>query len=168
MLGKTSISAIRALLVLAQQPPQAVVSPRRLAEILGESPTYLAKIMRHLGKSAIVEAEMGAKGGVRLLRSPDKVTMLAIVEACQGAILPDYCRSARPTLTFCGFHRATDELHRAIIGVLEHWTLQDLLAKPAGVGAGVGGVTCLMSKALNLPAAASADDAPNFVNIDLS
>ncbi|GAB4416597.1 MAG: hypothetical protein OHK0021_22840 [Bryobacter sp.] len=149
MLGKTSLSATRALLVLAQEAPEAVVSPRRLAEMLGESPTYLAKVMRQLGKAAIVEAEMGAKGGVRLLRSPEEVTLLAIVEACQGAILPDYCRSAQPGLGVCGFHWAAAELHLAILGVLERWTLRDLLAKPTEVGA--GGMTCLMAKALKLP-----------------
>lgn len=164
MFGKTSISAIRALLVLAQQPPQTVVTPRRLAELLDESPTYLAKIMRHLGKAAIVESEMGAKGGVRLLQSPDRVTLLAIVEACQGAILPDYCRSARPAVTVCGFHRAADELHRAIIGVLQHWTLADLLERPAGAGTGVGTVTCLMTRALNPDQSGPA----NLVSINLS
>lgn len=147
MLGKTSLSAIRALLVLAQEPPETVMSPRRLAQMLRESPTYLAKVMRQLGKAAIVEAEMGAKGGVRLLRPAEEVTLLAIVEACQGAILPDYCRSAQPGLGVCGFHRAAAELHLAIIGVLERWTLRDLLAKPTEAGA--GGMTCLMARALN-------------------
>lgn len=154
MLGKTSLSAIRALLVLAQEPPEAVVSPRRLAERLGESPTYMAKIMRQLGKAAIVEAEMGAKGGVRLLRSPEEVTLLAIVEACQGAILPDYCRAAGATAHFCAFHQAAQELHLAIVGVLERWTLRDLLRQrpgdPLAQPPGGSGIACLIAKALPL------------------
>ena len=149
MLGKTSISAIRSLLLLAQQPPTAVLSPRRMAEVLDESPTYLAKVVRHLVKAAILEAERGTKGGVRLLLPADKITLLAVVEACQGTIKPDYCRSARPAFSFCEFHRAAEELHTAITGVLEKWTLADLLVKPSGTGAGVGGVSCLMSQALH-------------------
>ncbi len=148
MLGKTSISAIRSLLLLAQQPPKAVLSPRRMAEVLGESPTYLAKVVRHLVKVAILEAEKGTKGGVRLLQPADKITLLAVIEACQGTIVPDYCRSPRPAFSSCGFHRAAEELHRAITGVLQNWTLADLLEKPSGIGEGVGGLSCLMSQAL--------------------
>ncbi len=148
MLGKTSISAIRSLLLLAQQPPMEVLSPRRMGEVLGESPTYLAKVVRHLVKAAILEAEKGTKGGVRLLLTADKITLLAVVEACQGTILPDYCRSARPAFGVCGFHRAAEDLHSAITGVLKKWTLADLLKKPLGPGVGAGGVSCLMTQAL--------------------
>lgn len=144
MLGKTSISAIRALLLLAQQNPGACWSPRRMAECLGESPTYLAKVARHMVKAGILEAERGVKGGVRLLKAPSSITLLEVVEACQGTIVGDYCRSSRPSATYCSFHLAALELHQAITGVLQRWTLLDLLNTP-GSGHAVGGVSCLIS-----------------------
>ncbi len=106
------------------------------------------KVVRHLVKAAILEAEKGTKGGVRLLLPADKITLLAVVEACQRTIIPDYCRSVRPLVSFCGFHQAAAELHNAITGVLEKWTLADLLQKPSGIGAGAGGVSCIMAEAL--------------------
>jgi Rrf2 family protein len=149
MLGKTSISAIRALLVLTEQDPAFCLSPRRIAEELNESPTYLAKVVRHMVKVGILEAEKGVKGGVRLLQRPEDVTLLAIVEACQGTIAGDYCKSSRPRSSFCNFHRAALELHEAITGVLGRWTLADLVARPEATGQLSGGVTCLMLGGFN-------------------
>jgi Rrf2 family nitric oxide-sensitive transcriptional repressor len=150
MIGKTSLSALRTLLLLAQQESNACWSPRRLAESLGESPTYLAKVVRHLVKRGILEAEKGVKGGVRLARNPAAVTLLDIVEACQGTIVGDYCHSTRPESSFCNFHRAAKELHVAITEVLGRWTLADLLENPCGRGEGIG-LGCLIARGLYAP-----------------
>lgn len=142
MLGKTSLSALRALLYLAQQEPGVCLSPRRLAETLGESPTYLAKVLRHLVRGGMLRAEMGVKGGVKLAAAPDRITLLAVVEACHGAIAGDYCSSPRPESAVCNFHRAALELHRAITGVLGRWTIADLLQNPQAHGE----MTCFMAR----------------------
>jgi Rrf2 family protein len=144
MLGKTSISAIRTLLLLAQRDNSQCWPPRRLAEELGESPTYLAKVVRHLAKREILEVERGVKGGVRLTTDPARITLLSVVEACQGTIVGDYCKSSRPEPGVCGFHQAATELHAAITGVLGRWTLADLLAKPSAADEFSHGVPCLM------------------------
>ncbi|MBA3973416.1 MAG: hypothetical protein C0504_04255 [Candidatus Solibacter sp.] len=157
MLGKTSVSAIRTLLLLAQQEDGACLPPRKLAERLGESPTYLAKVARHMVKHGILEAAKGVKGGVRLVRRPQEITLLAIVEACQGTIAGNYCRSTTPSLHECSFHKAATELHHAITGVLERWTLADLLEQPVEMGERGMTITCLMAGGLNpRPAARTA------------
>lgn len=145
MIAKTSHSALRSLLLLAQQDRTVCWSPRRLSELLGESPTYLAKVVRHLVRSGILEAEKGVKGGVRLVKPPAQVTLLQIVEACQGTIVGDYCRSSRPDPTVCAFHSAAVELHQAITSVLGRWTLAQLLEKPHAMPPSEGGFACLMA-----------------------
>jgi Rrf2 family protein len=145
MLGKTSLSAIRALLFLAQQDGAGWWSPRRLAAALGESPTYLAKVLRHLVKAGILDVARGVRGGVRLGRHPRQVTLLEVVEACQGAIVGDYCRSDRALSEMCGFHRAALELHGAIERVLARWTLERLLEKPEAGPGRKGILPCLMA-----------------------
>ncbi len=144
MLGKTSISAIRALLFLAQQSDDGWWSPRRLAAELGESPTYLAKVLRHLVKAGILDVARGVHGGVHLLRRPREITLLEVVEACQGAIVGDYCRSCRPESDVCAFHQAALELHTAIERLLGRWTLERLLVKPETRTPGRGVIPCLM------------------------
>lgn len=144
MLGKTSLSAIRALLLLAQKDPGEPWPPRRIACELGESPTYMAKVVRHMVKCRILEAEKGSKGGVRLALRPDEITLLAVVEACQGTIAGDYCRSHAPAKEYCSFHLAALELQMAITGVLGHWTLAGLLERTHGAGGAGAGTTCLI------------------------
>jgi len=63
MLSGTSLSALRTLVYLSQHMP-AVISPRRIAEDLGESPTYLSKVTTQLVKAGVLRAEKGVKGGV--------------------------------------------------------------------------------------------------------
>lgn len=148
MLSKTSLSALRALSFVAQQEcaAEAYWSPRRIAETLGESPTYLAKVLRHLVKAGILRAEKGVKGGVRLALPVERISLLAVVEACQGTIIGDYCSAAGAgdITSFCAFHQAALELHQAITGVLGKWTLADLLKKPYHDGPVTIGVPCLM------------------------
>lgn len=144
MLGKTSISAIRALLFLAQQREDGWWSPRRLAAELDESPTYLAKVLGRLARTRILEVARGVRGGVRLTRHPREVTLLEIVEACQGALVGDYCRSGRDSSQVCGFHRAALELHTAIEKVLSRWTLARLLERPEAQSGRNGAIPCLM------------------------
>lgn len=144
MLGKTSISAIRALLFLAQQDGTGWWSPRRLAAGLGESPTYLAKVLRQLVRAGVLDVARGVRGGVRLARNPGEVTLLEVVEACQGAIVGDYCRSDRQASELCSFHRAALELHVAIEHVLGRWTLARLLEKPESPPDRRGAMPCLM------------------------
>ena len=142
MLTKTTLSAIRALIYLGVHGGGTPVSPRRLAEELYESPTYMAKVMRQLVKAAILRAQKGSAGGVVLLREPAAISMLSIVEACQGTILGNFCSEAENLAETCGFHQAAAELHQAIVGVMKHWTLADFLAKPAPSASCAAHVQC--------------------------
>jgi len=130
MLTKTSISAIRALTYLGIRGTTEPISPKCLAERLGESPTYMAKVTRHLVRAGILRAHRGVGGGVTLNRPPEQITLLAIVEACQGAILGSFCEEADDLPKTCAFHQAAGELHRAIVEVLSRWTLAHIVAKP--------------------------------------
>ena len=61
---------------------------------------------------------------------PEEITLLAIVEACQGAILADFCEEAADLAQTCTFHQAAAELHDAIVRVLSKWTLAEFLENP--------------------------------------
>ena len=134
MLTKTSRSAIRLLTYLGQLGASVPLSPRVLAEPLGESPTYLAKVAGHLVRAGILQSQRGVAGGMLLSRAPETITMLAIVEACQGTILGDFCDEAPDTAKTCAFHQACAELHDAILGVLSRWTLAEFIQKPRPIG----------------------------------
>jgi len=130
MLTKTSISAIRALTFLGLRPDRQPLSPRAMAQELDESPTYLAKVLGLLVKAGILQALRGVTGGVMIAGDPRQISLLAIVEACQGKILGSFCDGAGDLRKVCAFHRAAAELHQATVGVMSRWTLQDFLDAP--------------------------------------
>lgn len=146
MINKTTLLAIRTLIHMGRQPDNAVRAPRQMAEALGESPTYLAKVTRELVKAGILRAEKGARGGVYLGRAPREITLLAVVEACQGEIVGDYCREDCDKRVVCSYHAAAEQLRAAIVAVLSQWTLARLMQRPSSnrVSAAMG-LICLMA-----------------------
>lgn len=120
MLSKTTLSALRTLVLIGRQPERECWSPRRLAESLGESPAYWAKVARLLVRTGILQADKGAKGGVRLAKAPAAVQLRDIVEACEGPLVNVPANAGPAT-------EAARELRGAVSGVLERWTLAALL-----------------------------------------
>ena len=141
MFTKTTTSAVRSLVLLCNKSDGAPSSPRQIAEQLNESPTYLAKVLRHLVKVGILQAHRGATGGVTLNRTPEEITLLAVLEACQGKIISNFCQNPCDLNKACAFHEATAELHDAIVDVLSRWTLADLVKRPSPL---IEGVNCVI------------------------
>ncbi len=127
MLTQTSETALKALIFLSLYGSEEPTSPRQIAEHISASPTYMAKITRMLVKADILRSQRGALGGVHLSRDPAEITLLDVVEACQGLIIGNYCQSmSEHEKPVCGFHEAMTEIHQAMIGVLSKWTVADL------------------------------------------
>jgi Rrf2 family protein len=130
MLNQTAELGIQVMLYLVLDAPRGPVAPREIATRLDTSPTYTSKVTGMLVKSGLLRAVRGARGGVLLERDPAAITLLEVVEACQGRVLPDYCQPHDDLSVVCSFHEAMHELHMAITGVLERWTLAELAARP--------------------------------------
>ncbi|MBB6165540.1 Rrf2 family protein [Rhizobium wenxiniae] len=64
--------------------PGKPLSSRDLADLQGISPSFLAKIFPKLERAGIVAAFEGVKGGYRLARSPDQISVLEVVDAIEG------------------------------------------------------------------------------------
>jgi len=131
MLSQTSELAIQILLCLLLEEDREPVPPRRIASVLDASPTYLAKVAGILTKAGILRAVRGVHGGVIIAKDPAKISLLEVVESCQGKILGDYCSSIVDDFSLvCSYHEAMFELHKAVITVLGRWTIADLAEKP--------------------------------------
>lgn len=83
--------AVRCVLYLSSCPMEEVVSRKAIAEAMDIPEQFLAKIAQQLARSGIVELVQGAKGGFRLLRSPDDLNLLDVVEATIGEIFLNDC-----------------------------------------------------------------------------
>lgn len=83
-LGSSVEYGLHCLLWLAG-PHAEPVSSRDLADLQGVSASFLAKIFPKLEKAGIVAASEGIRGGYRLARAPERVTVLEVVDAIEGA-----------------------------------------------------------------------------------
>jgi Rrf2 family protein len=126
MLSKTTETAIMALLYLTLRAERQPVSPRRVAEAMGVSPSYLAKIFTLLAKTGILKAHRGVQGGVTLRRDPAEINLLDVVDACQGPLVDASAASAR--VGQCDFHEAVTGFEQSMVASLSTWTLARLAA----------------------------------------
>lgn len=75
--------ALHCLLWIAgpmEKPP----SSRDLAELQGVPIAFMKKIFLKLEKAGIVEASGGIRGGYRLMRAPEDISVLDVVDAVEG------------------------------------------------------------------------------------
>jgi Rrf2 family protein len=82
-IGNSVEYALHCLLWLAQ-PAADLRSSRDLADLQGVPGPFLAKIFPKLEKAGIVFAIDGIRGGYRLGRPPERITVLDVVDAVEG------------------------------------------------------------------------------------
>lgn len=133
MLTATTELAIRSLILLGLRKDVAPVAPKVLAETLRCSPTYLGKTLGLLVKGGILQSVRGAKGGVRLARDPKQISILAVVEACQGILTGDFCSDvpADQVGVTCRYHQLMLKLLGSTVKILQGCSLAELISRPA-------------------------------------
>ena len=138
LLTKTTELGIQCLLYLCKKPVGYRLVPAEVAKQLGESPTYLSKVLRHMAKAGLLSSQRGKSGGFTLEMKPAEITLLDIVEATQGTIPGNYCEEVkrRDLNNTCGYHQAMVELQDGTREVLGRWSLARILkGKPPRSGA---------------------------------
>ncbi len=146
MLTQTSEIGLQVLAYLAMRNSKEPIPPKALADILDASPSYMAKITGSLVKAGILHATRGAQGGVTLSNRPEQITLLDVVEACQGKVLGDFCGGVAPLQMTCAYHQAMAALHQAIVETLKRWTVADLAKRPTPDHVLRGKVDCKMGR----------------------
>ena len=89
-LSKKVDYALIALMHLAQQDEDAS-SAREVATIYGMPQDLLAKVLQKLTRSGLVLSRQGTKGGYRLARPAEAITVARVIEVAEG----------QPSLTQC-------------------------------------------------------------------
>jgi Rrf2 family protein len=76
--------ALHCAWLLSHLKPGEALSSRRMAEFYGLPPAYLSKSLKSLVRAGLLDATTGPRGGFRLARSPEDITVLEVVEAIEG------------------------------------------------------------------------------------
>ena len=83
--------AVRCVLYLASQGVGVVSNRKQIAESMDIPEQFLSKIAQQLARAGIIEIVQGAKGGLRLVVSPEKLSLLDVVETVIGEIFLNDC-----------------------------------------------------------------------------
>jgi Rrf2 family protein len=117
--------ALRAMLYLAQLPTNERAATSRIAEEQAIPPSFLAKIISQLSIAGLIHTSRGAHGGVSLAVSPEKISVLDVVEAIDGPLALNECTlnpSICPSGPDCPLHSLWCEAQAELVTKLKHTT----------------------------------------------
>ncbi len=121
--------AIRGIVYLATQPAEQVCLLSDIASAVDVPQTFLAKIFQQFSKIGLVRSYRGTGGGFVLGRSPDKITLLEVVEAVEGPIAPNRCVTGEGECSRdadCTVHPVWVSVQNQVRDILARVTLLDL------------------------------------------
>ncbi len=122
----------RALLDLAMHWDNEPVPLKDIARRQNIPLHYLEHLITPLVAAGIVASTRGAKGGLQLARPPQEVKLNEVIQLLEGSITPVECidnPAYCPRYDLCVTRDIWDEMKKAIDGVLEATTLQDLVER---------------------------------------
>lgn len=91
ILRRNTDYALRLAVNLAKHYGEESLSTRVLAEDEDVSYQLACKLMQKLHAAGLVESDMGPKGGFRLRRVPEEVSIQEVIEAIQGPLRLNRC-----------------------------------------------------------------------------
>jgi len=122
----------RALLDLALHGGQGPVLLKDIAQRQQISLSYLEHVITPLIAGGIVRSTRGPRGGISLAKPPLEIRLDEVIQILEGSMAPVECVS-NPEICerseFCVTRDVWDELKKAMDGVLESITLQDLVER---------------------------------------
>ena len=129
-LNKLTDYAVVVLTQMAAQPDRRV-NTGALAAAIGLPETTVAKILKDMAKSGLVQSTRGAAGGYLLARPTREITVRAVIEAIDGPIAITDCvegvTSACSAAAQCPVKGNWTKVNSAIIQALDAVTLADMM-----------------------------------------
>ncbi len=132
-LGRRGDYAVRAMLAVARAPTERPMSSPAIAAEMGVPARFLPQIMGALVRAGLVTSRAGRSGGYRLARPADRISILDIVEAADGAgrrqtcvLRGGPCRARGR----CDVHDVFFAAQEALLARLREATLASVIDRP--------------------------------------
>ena len=126
---KASDYGVRCILYLSSKGKGVLVSRREISDAMEIPSPFLGKISQKLAKAGIIEIIQGARGGYRLLKEPEQVSLLQVIEAVMGEIILNDCLSGRSICTrqdCCSVHPVWSDVRDQMRRTLDATKMADL------------------------------------------
>ena len=121
--------AIRGIVYLASRPGDQVCLLSEIAAAVDVPQTFLAKIFQQFSKIGLVRSYRGTGGGFMLGRAPEKISLLEVVEAVEGTIIPNRCvigAGECSRSSSCNVHPVWIDVQSQVRDILAKVTLKEL------------------------------------------
>lgn len=129
-LTRYSDYAMRVLLYLGQRPDR-LCSATEISRAYGISQNHLMKVINDLVRTGYLASVRGRKGGVRLAMPPQEICIGAVMRHTEQDFDLVGCSTCL-VASACGLTSVLEEAVAAFLGVLDRYTLADVLARRGG------------------------------------
>jgi Rrf2 family protein len=123
--------AIRCMVYLAFKGKGVLVVKQEIADQADIPGPFLAKIVQDLARANLIEIRQGPKGGYVLIRDPEQITLLEVVEVMIGKIQLNDCvgrPAACSASDCCRVHKIWEEASAQLRSYLGGITFAELCA----------------------------------------
>jgi len=131
LLRQNTDYALRVMVHLAHSETNGCISARILSKEQEISYQFACKILQQLHEAKLVDSTMGPKGGYRLSRPAEEITMRHVIEAVQGPVDLNRCMKGLatcPRQPWCHVSEKLSVLQVQIENYLDGITLAQLTA----------------------------------------
>jgi len=134
MISQTVEYALRAVVCLARAMPDPRTNDQ-LAELTQVPPSYLPKVMLSLRKAGLILSQRGPRGGNRLARPADSITLLEVVNSVEPIRRIQECPLGLRNHTgrLCALHTKLDAIAAMTERALRETTVADVGRAADGV-----------------------------------
>jgi Rrf2 family protein len=132
LLSRTQEYALRAALFLGRSHESGSRRTSELAKQTSIPRNYLSKILHQMAREGLIDSERGRTGGVRLARSPDRITLDEIITPFRPATEPRRCVLGRPECSDeypCGAHDRWKNIAGRVDEFFQTTTIADVMAE---------------------------------------
>ncbi|MBI3408931.1 MAG: Rrf2 family transcriptional regulator [Planctomycetes bacterium] len=132
MFSQTVEYALRAVVHLASESPNACTTGG-IARVTRVPQAYLAKVLQNLVQAGVLRSQRGLGGGISLVKSPEELTLLDVVNAVDPIRRIKTCPINPSTngSRLCALHRRLDSAMAMVERAFSRTTMRDLLDEPA-------------------------------------
>ncbi|WP_217587856.1 RrF2 family transcriptional regulator [Lentibacillus saliphilus] len=131
-LKKYTDYALRVLIFTAMKQDGELASIREISDVYDISTHHLGKIVHELTKLELIESVRGRNGGIRLALPAEDMNVGKLVRMLEGDFTILECFDTETNHCVispgCTLKHALNEALHAFFSVLDHYTVQDLVA----------------------------------------
>lgn len=128
MISQTAEYALRAMVWIAGQP-EGYLGSADISHATGVPTDYLLKILQSLGEKGLLDRKRGVKGGFKLARPAEKISILEIVQLFDSIRRIEKCPLGlkEHAQALCPLHKKLDDITGELLCHFSAVSLSDLL-----------------------------------------